>query len=112
MQPRNNKRGLIIRGRFVTWTAIIEHYVCRQCGQRVGLPHADPITGQIDHDRIVCSGLEEHEIKQEGDLKHQKLQVWYDQHQTLLAHEVAQNFNIEPVEKIDLYGDENFEGFD
>jgi hypothetical protein len=101
-------RGMIIRGCWMPINGVIDRYVCRKCGARFGKPYADPVTGELDHNRIVCAN--EHEITQEGDIipaawiEERAIKSQYDK------LEVMHNYGIEAVELAPLY--ENFEGFE
>lgn len=89
---------------------VIERYVCRRCHARIGRPYADPETGELDHDRMVCAGDDEHEICQEGDIvsaasiEMREVQSQYEKIEVLGNY----GYKVEPIAP--LY--EEFEGFD
>lgn len=102
-------RGMIIRGRWHTIDWIKDNYVCRKCGTRIGKPWADPVTGKLDFDRIVCAN--EHEITQEGDVISANIVAMRDAQSNLNKIEVLRNYGIDVEVDPALYVDKNWEGF-
>lgn len=101
--------GFVVRGQFVTWDRLKRDFRCRTCGAGFGRPYADPITGELDFDRIVCTN--EHEIAQEGDVIRADILDWRKDREMWNGLEVQRNYHIQH-EKIDLYGDDGPRGFD
>lgn len=111
-------RGMEINGRWVPRNGIERDYRCAKCHARVGRPYADPITGQLDHTRIVCAGPDEHEIRGPADVVHEHVLEWIDEKEVLGADDVlADYYWLRPqahgaADSSSLYGDDNFEGFE
>jgi hypothetical protein len=103
-------RGLMIRGRWHPIQEVVDNYCCRRCGARIGKPWADPITGELDHERIVCSN--EHEIKEEGDLIHANALVFREVRGMFNKIEVLRNYGHSVPVSPSLFIPEEFEGFD
>jgi len=103
-------RGMIIRGRWMPMNGVIDHYVCRRCHARIGRPYADPVTGELDFNRIVCAN--EHEITEEGDLV-SGLSVQIQEVRGVFDKiEVLHNYGHKEEVSKSLFGDKDFEGFE
>lgn len=113
IEPKEDPRhGLIIRDRFVSWSDIERQYVCRHCHNRVGKPYADPITGKLDHDRKVCGGPMEHEIRQEGDLVHARQIDWLEDHEFWNGFEVRGTYGQKVERSSNLFTHEDNKDFE
>jgi len=102
-------RGMIIRGQWHPIQAVTDHYLCRRCHARIGKPWADPITGELDHDRMVCAN--EHEIREEGDVISATAILAREVDAIFNRIEVLHNYGYEAEVCEKLYGNKDFEGF-
>lgn len=109
-------RGMVIDGRWVPRSGIERDYLCRHCGARVGRPYADPITGKLDFNRMVCAGEEEHEVRGPADLIHKDVAAWLEEKEILDADDLLVDYYwlnrpTSPANGEALYGREDFRGF-
>jgi len=100
---------MIIRGQWRTMQAVTDHYLCRRCHARIGAPWADPVTGELDHDRVVCQN--EHEIVDEGDVIAQMAVLAREVDALFNKIEVLHNYGHEVEVNQNLYGKKDFKGF-
>ena len=107
-------RGLIVNGRFMGWAALQQSCVCRKCRTRIGRSYADPITGELDHERMVCAGPHEHEIRSQADIMSRQTAEWLAERERAAGETVLASYPwldkrpTLPAGK--LY--EDFEGYD
>lgn len=108
-------RGFVVKGRFVGRSDLERFYRCRKCRARIGRPYADPLTGELDHARMVCGGEAEHEIKGEGDVMHESLLAWLEAREDAAGEAVLAAYPwlraTPPPPSSALYGDDEFKGF-
>lgn len=102
-------REMIVRGKWHTIEWVKDNYVCRTCHARIGKPFADPVTGELDFDRIVCAN--EHEIKQEGDLISNVSVAYMEIRSMINKLEVLNNYDVKTEVDQSLYVDSSWEGF-
>lgn len=102
-------RGMVIRDRWHPIEWVKDHYVCRKCKARFGKPFAHPITGKLDHSRIVCAN--EHEITQEGDIISASSVALMDAKSSMAKIEVLRNYGVEVEVDPNLYASKEWEGF-
>jgi hypothetical protein len=118
--PDDYRYGLIVRGAFLDWGVINKKYACRHCGGRLnGKPYACPETGELDHNRYVCGGADEHQIIEEGDIIPKGQLEWQENKERLEAEglvidfrKAGLEFNGVPQLATPLYPDDDFEGFE
>lgn len=112
LPPPDPRHGLIVHDQFMNWSDIERRYLCRRCRSRIGKPYADPLTGVLDFDRIVCHGIMEHEISEEGDLIAAGQVDWQKDNDFWTGVEVAGHFG-HRAKRTDnsIYDDPNFEGW-
>lgn len=102
-------RGMVIRGKWHPIQAVTDHYLCRMCHARIGRPFADPISGELDHNRIVCAN--EHEIREEGDVVSAMAIAAREIDALFNKIEVLHNYGHEVEVSENLYGNKEFKGF-
>ena len=100
---------MVIRGQWRPIQAVVDHYVCRKCHARIGKPYADPVTGELDFNRMVCAN--EHEITEEGDVIAASSVLAREVQGIFERIEVGRNYGYAPPVSKALYGDKDFEGF-
>lgn len=85
--------------------------VCRKCGARLNCrPYCDPWRGGYDHSLFVCSGHQEHPIREEGDLEAREQREWLEEHQQWQKVDVMDAYGLKPEIPGKLYVDPDFEG--
>ena len=109
-------RHIIINGRPTGWADLKQHYVCRKCRQPIGRPYADLISGELDHERMVCAGEMEHEIRSQADVMRKEAHDWLAAREEGEALDVLAAYpwlakELPTLAPHSLYGDDNFEGF-
>lgn len=109
-------RGMEISGRWVPRDGIERDYRCRRCHARVGRPYADPVSGELNFERMVCAGPDEHEIRGTADVVHERVLERIEERELLDADEVLVTYywlnRPAGTSSPALFGDKDFEGFD
>jgi len=108
---------MLVNGRRIGWSALQSGFVCRKCRARIGRSYADPFTGELDHERMVCASAHEHDIQSQSDIMSKAQAEWLDARERATGEAVLDRYSwLAPKRAAaitpSLYGDDDFKGFD